>query len=97
MWKPLEEAIPIVHTEPAAYVVSPVSGDYLYKGSARNLKERLKDHRGGRVSRTKNRRPLLLMYVKYFDDYSAAREHEMFLKSGVGRKKLKAWLSEDGR
>ena len=81
-----------IRPEPAAYVVSPRDGGYLYKGSARNLRERLEDHRAGRVSRTKNRRPLMLVYAKYFPDYDSARRHEMFLKSGIGRRKLKDWL-----
>jgi predicted GIY-YIG superfamily endonuclease len=62
---------------------------YLYKGSARNLKERLKDHRAGRVSRTKNRRPLILVFHEYFSTYTEALQKEHFLKTGAGRK----WLS----
>ena len=87
---PLAQAIAVVEPKPAAYVVAPESMDYLYKGSARNLQERLKDHRAGRVSRTKNRRPLLLVFVQYFESYSDARERELFLKSGTGRD----WLRE---
>ena len=71
----------------------PGDGLYLYKGSARNLVERLKDHRAGRVSRTKNHRPLTLVYYQYFDDYTAARKQELFLKSGQGRAWLKAHLA----
>ncbi|NQT93465.1 MAG: GIY-YIG nuclease family protein [Lentisphaerae bacterium] len=75
---------------PAAYVLAGVSGDYLYKGSCRDLPKRLQDHRAGRVSRTKNRRPLRLVYFEYSDDYTAARRRETFFKSGAGR----AWLKE---
>ena len=85
----LDQAIEEAMNEPAAYVVSPTDGSYLYKGSARNLCERLKDHRAGRVGRTKNRRPLVLVYVEYTADYTAARRRENFLKSGQGRVFLK--------
>ena len=69
-----------------------ISGDYLYKGCSRNLRERLKDHHAGREPRTKNRRPLLLVYFKYFDSYSDAMAMERFLKSGQGRMWLKEFL-----
>ncbi len=86
----LTEAIPEALPQPAAYVVGPPDGSYLYKGSARNLQERFKDHRAGRVSRTKNHRPLTVFYIEYCEDYSSARKRENFLKSGAGR----AWLKE---
>ena len=73
---------------PAVYVLANGSCDYLYKGAARNLKERLKDHAAGRVSRTKNRRPLYLVYMGYCNSYSEALKRERYFKSGMGR----AWL-----
>ncbi|MFH0921044.1 MAG: GIY-YIG nuclease family protein [Fibrobacterota bacterium] len=63
--------------------------DYPYKGAARNLKERLKDHRAGRVSRTKNRRPLSLVYMEHCNTYSEALRRERYFKSGPGRTWLK--------
>ena len=86
----LEGAISEALPSPAAYVVGPLDGSYLYKGCARNLKERLRDHQAGRVGRTKNRRPLILFYREYCQDYTAARRREDFLKSGQGR----AWLKD---
>jgi predicted GIY-YIG superfamily endonuclease len=79
-----------IRAEPAAYVVGPSDVGYLYKGSARNLRERLKDHRAGRVSRTKNHRPLALFFHRYFNTYTEARAFENYLKTGVGRE----WLSQ---
>ena len=87
----LTEAIPEALAQPAAYVVGPADRSYLYKGSARNLRERLLDHRAGRVSRTKNRRPLHLFFVRYFSSYAEARVFEQELKSGAGRR----WLKEE--
>ena len=85
----LSTAITRVERRPAAYVLCPGSADYLYKGSSRDLVKRLEDHRAGRVSRTRNRRPLYLVYHEYCADYTAARKRENFLKSGKGRQFLK--------
>ena len=89
----LEEAISVVQGCPAAYVLKGAGQEYYYKGSCRNLIERLKDHRAGRVSRTKNRRPLELMYVEYFDEYKSALAREKWLKTGAGRAYLKDFLA----
>ena len=78
-----------LESQPAAYVIrgaGPV--DYLYKGSTRDMAARWHDHEAGRVSRTRNRRPLELVLVEYFASFTEARQRELFLKSGVGR----AWL-----
>ena len=77
---------------PAVYVLANSSRDYLYKGAARNLKERLKDHRAGRVSRTKNRRPLFLVYAEYCATFSDALTRERYFKSGPGRTWLKLYI-----
>ena len=92
--KLLEDVVESTVEGIATYVVAPMKMDYLYKGSARNLKERLKDHQAGRVSRTKNRRPLVLVFVKEFDNYTDARKYENFLKPGQGRKFLKEYVEK---
>ena len=79
-------AIAIAEGKPAAYVLMSAQGKYLYKGSCRNLKERLKDHRAGRVTRTKNRRPLHLAFYQYCPTFTEARRMENHLKTGAGRK-----------
>ena len=86
--QPIDEAIVNAEHRPAAYVLSNSDRSYLYKGSCRNLQKRLKDHRAGRVSKTKNRRPLYLLHFEYCDSYTEARRRENWLKSGVGRKSL---------
>lgn len=88
----LKSTLARILPKPAAYVVASLSGDYLYKGSSRNLQERLKDHLAGRKSRTKNRRPLALVYFEYFESYSGALKQERFLKSGQGRRWLQTLL-----
>ena len=92
MNQPLTEAIDAVNAIPAAYVLLGSDGKYLYKGSCRNLRERLKDHQAGRCSRTKNRRPLALVHYEYFDTYSEALAREKYLKTRFGRTWLKRML-----
>ena len=75
---------------PAAYALCNSDGSWIYKGSTRDLAERIKAHRVGKVARTKNKRPLKLVYCEYFDDYTEARRREIWLKSGQGR----GWLKE---
>ena len=86
----LSRAIIAVNETAAAYVLANEGRDYLYKGATRNLKERLKDHMAGRVSRTKHKRPLLLVYAEYCRIYSEALKRERYLKSGPGR----IWLKQ---
>ena len=85
----LDTAIDQVEDKPAAYVLLGADGAYLYKGACRNLKERLKDHRAGRSSRTKNRRPLTLVHYEYCETYSEALKREKYYKSRFGRTWLK--------
>ena len=81
----LDEAIVSAEERPAAYVLLSADGAYRYKGSCRDLAARLKDHRAGRVSRTKNHRPLTLLHVEYFEAFTQARKRENYFKSGAGR------------
>lgn len=85
----LEDVIPALENRPAAYVLQSADGIYHYKGSCRDLVRRQKDHLAGRVSRTKNLRPLKLLHYEYFDDYSSALKRENYFKSGAGRDWLK--------
>ena len=87
----LDTAITTVDPHPAAYVLRGSDGKYLYKGACRNLVERLKDHRAGLATRTKNRRPLTLVHFEYCETYSDALRKERYLKSGHGR----AWLARN--
>ncbi len=93
MRQDLSGAIAEADDRPAVYVLLGADGGYLYKGACRNLRERLKDHHAGRASRTKNRRPLTLVYVEYCDSYEEALQRENFLKSGRGRVVLKSLLT----
>ena len=59
-----------------------------------SLNDRISRHNQGQVSSTKFRTPLVLLYSEYFDDYSAARKREIYLKTGSGREHLKLILEK---
>lgn len=62
----------------------------LYIGCTSNLKTRIIKHNNGKVSATKNRRPLILIHFEKFNDKGKAFNRERFLKSLWGaREKLK--------
>ena len=90
----LPEAIELVESLPAAYVLLGSDGKYLYKGACRDLKERLRDHCAGRASRTKNRRPLRVFHFEYCGSYSDALKREKYFKSRFGRVFLKRLLEK---
>jgi putative endonuclease len=77
---------------PAAYVLEGSDGAYRYKGACRDLPERMRAHQEGHVSRTKNRRPLRLIFFEYFECYAEALRRETYLKSGAGREWLERRL-----
>jgi putative endonuclease len=79
---------------PAAYVLRSDDGEYLYKGSCRDLQKRMADHAAGRVSHTKNRRPLLLVHCEFFGTYTEARQREIWLKTGSGRDFIRSKLAK---
>ena len=85
----LEESIPTLERRPAAYVLLSNDGMYRYKGSCRDLIARLELHRAGKVSSTKNKRPLSLLHFEYFAHYTDARKRELYFKSGAGREWVK--------
>ena len=91
----LDKAIEQAKALPAVYVIVDARNKYRYKGSCRNLRKRLSDHRAGRVSRTKNRRPLNVVFFEYCKTYTEARRLENFLKTGAGGKYIKAGMDRD--
>lgn len=64
--------------------------DYkLYIGYSADLKIRILKHLKGQVNITKNRLPLILVYYEAFINEKAARDQELFYKTGQGRRVLK--------
>ncbi len=55
-----------------------------YHGYSNNLKERLKDHKQGLVSSTKNLQPIKLIFYAAFSSKMKALEFEQYLKTNSG-------------
>ena len=63
-----------------------------YLGSTNDIHRRIEDHFLGKVSATKYRRPLRLIYNEEHGNLVEARKRERYLKSHAGRNKLKEIL-----
>lgn len=74
------------------YILLSEKDDKFYTGFSSDLKKRIEDHYKGRVEITKHRRPLKLVYYEAFIDEIAARQQELFYKTGQGRRVLKKRL-----
>jgi putative endonuclease len=64
----------------------------LYVGSTADLKRRIKEHEGGLVPATSYRLPAKLVYYEACRSELQARKRELQLKTGFGRRYLKAQL-----
>jgi len=63
------------------YILKSLKDGKLYIGYSGDLKNRFKQHEGGKVSSTAHRRPLELIYYEAYQDEDAARAREHGLKS----------------
>ncbi len=70
------------------YVLQSLLDHKLYIGWTPNIKKRFADHCLGKVTSTKHRRPLKLVYFEACLDKASAIKREKQLKSGFGRKYL---------
>ncbi len=70
------------------YMKSLVNGD-LYIGSCQDLKVRFYRHNAGYVKSTKPYRPWILLGYEEFNTRKDAINHEMFLKTGQQKERLK--------
>ena len=71
------------------YVLLSEKDGKLYTGYTKNLKNRISDHNDGKVSSTKLRRPLKLIYFEGCLNQQDATRREKYLKSGNGKTYLK--------
>ena len=70
------------------YVLRSEKDGKLYIGLTNDVTRRLEEHNAGRVSSTKGRRPMKIIFVEEYLEGKQAAEREKFLKSGQGRKLL---------
>jgi len=71
------------------YVLKSELDNFLYIGFCNNLKKRFLQHSGGKVSSTKFRRPLKLIYYEACLSKEKAVRREKYFKTGFGRRFLK--------
>jgi len=74
------------------YVYSLKCKDGYYIGCTNDLEDRIKRHKNGEVSATKERLPVELSFFFAIEDKYRAYDFEKYLKSGSGRVFLKRHL-----
>ena len=74
------------------YVLKSERDKKLYTGYTDNLKNRLRLHNKGRVSSTKDRIPLQLLYYEACLNQQDATHREKYLKTAWGKKYIKTRL-----
>ena len=71
------------------YVLLSEKDNAFYVGFTKDLKERFKEHQGGKVPSTKKRRPLKLIYYEACLNEIDAIKREKYFKTGFERRFLK--------
>ena len=67
----------------AIYILQCANSQY-YTGFTTNIEKRLKAHTAGEVHFTKDKLPVELVHVSYFNNKQKAYDFERYLKSGSG-------------
>ena len=75
------------------YVLQSEKDGRLYKGFTNDLKKRIQEHNSGHTRSTKAFCPWKLVYSENFSTRQAARERELFFKTGEGRAFLKKLIA----
>ncbi len=71
------------------YVFRSLKDSKLYIGYTEDIEKRVSQHSMGRVTATKHRLPLQLLYYEAYLDKRDAKGREKFLKGGSGHKYLR--------
>lgn len=61
-----------------------------YVGSTNDIKRRLNEHNSGNSEYSRKYKPWSIIKLEQFNTSQEARTRERYLKSGVGRKEMKA-------
>jgi putative endonuclease len=75
------------------YVLKSVENWRFYVGMTENVQRRLQEHNSGKTKSTKGYKPWVLVFTEEFDSRELAREREKYLKSGIGKEKIKEYWS----
>lgn len=70
------------------YVLKSIKDGDLYIGYTNNLKQRLEEHKKGKVFSTKSRLPFILIYFEACTNQQDAKRREQYLKTTQGRRFL---------
>ena len=74
------------------YILRSERDSAFYIGFSTNLRARLRQHQDGESFATKSRDPWKLIYYEAYTEREDAEGREKFLKSGAGRRFLRAQL-----
>lgn len=74
------------------YILQNQKDKSFYIGYTSDLKKRFKEHNDGKNQATKPFRPYNLIFYEAFLSRIDAKNREVYLKSGYGRKTIKAML-----
>lgn len=74
------------------YILQSLVDKKYYIGITKNLVQRLEQHNKGKVTSTKKRRPLIIVYQEEYTSYIEAREREIEIKSYKGGNSFKKLL-----
>ncbi len=70
------------------YILKSQSDNKLYIGKTADLKRRYSEHNAGKVTSTKNRRPLVLLCYEAYASSTIAAKREKYLESSDGHKDI---------
>ena len=76
------------------YILQSLKNNSLYIGYTSTLKVRLKSHNAGENKATKPFIPYRLIFYEAFLNRIDAKNREVYLKGGYGRKTIKSMLSK---
>ena len=71
------------------YILKSEIDNNMYVGYSKDLKNRIQQHNTGRVTSTKNRRPLTLIYYEACLNQQDATHREKYLKTSWGKRYIK--------
>lgn len=77
------------------YVLRSLKDSNLYIGFTKNIKKRILDDEKGKVSSTKYRCPLVLIYYEVSLNQDSAIHREKYLKTSYGHRYLKNRIGND--
>ena len=78
------------------YALKNCINDEIYVGISKDPQRRVMEHNSGKNRYTKAFMPWHIVYTEVYSDYASARIEEKYLKSGAGKKFLRAKFTDTG-